>query len=315
LLTSVLIGGASAAAAPSDVSLPAVGYLANEPTPDSLPVLRAALRERAWVEGHSIAIWPRYAQGKPELYAPQAEEFARLNVAVIVAVGVPAIEAARRATKTIPIVMVSPDDPAAAGLLGDPAAGSNLTGLTTFVPELSARRLELLRQVVPGVGRVAVMWNPASGSAAVELKATQAAAQAQRIEIVPFEVKGDSDVRDVFVKIKEQRVQALIVLADALMLARREAIATAASRNRLPSVFAVRDFVDAGGLISYGATWPDVFRQAAGFVDRILRGARPADLPLARASRFELIVNLRTARAIPVPIPLPLLRRADRVIE
>jgi putative ABC transport system substrate-binding protein len=159
------------------------------------------------------------------------------------------------------------------------------------------------------------MWNPASGSAAVELKATQAAAQAQRIEIVPFEVKGDSDVRDVFVKIKEQRVQALIVLADALMLARREAIATAASRNRLPSVFAVRDFVDAGGLISYGATWPDVFRQAAGFVDRILRGARPADLPLARASRFELIVNLRTARAIPVPIPLPLLRRADRVIE
>jgi putative ABC transport system substrate-binding protein len=311
LLIGALTGGALAAVTP----LPAIGYLANEPTPDSLPVLRAALRERAWVEGHSIALWPRYAQGKPELYATQADELARLDVAVIVAVGVPAIEAARRATKTIPIVMVSPDDPAAAGLVGDPAAGSNLTGLTTFVPELSARRLELLRQVVPGVARVAVVWNPASGSAAVDLKATRAAAQAQSIEIVPFEVKGDSDVREVFVKIKEQRVQALVVLADALTLARREAIAKAASRNGLPSVFALRDFVDAGGLISYGATWTDVFRQAAGFVDQILRGARPADLPLARASRFELIVNLRTARSIPVPIPLPLLRRADRVIQ
>jgi putative ABC transport system substrate-binding protein len=311
LLIGALTGAALAAAPP----LPAIGYLANEPTPDSLPVLRAALRERAWVEGHSIALWPRYAQGKPELYAMQADELARLDVAVIVAVGVPAIEAARRATKTIPIVMVSPDDPAAAGLVGNPAAGSNLTGLTTFVPELSARRLELLRQVVPGVARVAVVWNPASGSAAVDLKATQAAAQAQSIEIVPFEVKGDSDVREVFVKIKEHRVQALVVLADALTLARREAIAKAASRNGLPSVFALRDFVDAGGLISYGATWTDVFRQAAGFVDQILRGARPADLPLARASRFELIVNLRTARLIPVPIPLPLLRRADRVIQ
>jgi putative tryptophan/tyrosine transport system substrate-binding protein len=311
LLIGALTGGALAAVTP----LPAIGYLSNEPTPDSLPVLRAALRERAWVEGRSIELWPRYAQGKPELYATQADELARLDVAVIVAVGVPAIEAARRATKTIPIVMVSPDDPAAAGLVGDPAAGSNLTGLTTFVPELSARRLELLRQVVPDVARVAVVWNPASGSAAVDLKATQAAAQAQSIEIVPFEVKGDSDVREVFVKIKEQRVQALVVLADALTLARREAIAKAASRNGLPSVFALRDFVDAGGLISYGATWTDVFRQAAGFVDQILRGARPADLPLARASRFELIVNLRTARSISVPIPLPLLRRADRVIQ
>ena len=317
-VAALLIGalfGRAPAAAPPDARLPAIGYLANEPTPDSLPVLRAALRERAWVEGQTVEIWPRYAQGKPELYAAQADELARLDAAVIVAVGVPAIEAARRATKTIPIVMVSPDDPAAAGLIGDPAAGSNLTGFTTFVPELSARRLELLRQVLPTLARVAVVWNPASGSAAVDLKATQAAAQVQNIEIVPFEVKGDSDVRDVFVKIKEKRVQALIVLADALTLARREAIATAASRNSLPSVFALRDFVDAGGLISYGATWTDLFRQAAGYVDRILRGARPADLPVARASRFELIVNLRTARAIPVPIPLPLLRRADRVIQ
>jgi putative ABC transport system substrate-binding protein len=315
LLIGALIGGVPAAAAPPDARLPVIGYLANEPTPDSLPVLRAGLRDHTWMEGQSVEIQPRYAQGKPELYAPQADELARLNVAVIVAVGVPAIEAARRATKTIPIVMVSTDDPAAAGLTGDPPASSNLTGLTTFVPELSARRIELLRQIMPGVTRVAALWNPASGSAAVDLKATQAAAQAQNVEIVPFEVKAESDVREMFVKIKEQRVQALIVLADAVTLARRETIATNASRNGLPSVSALRDFVDAGGLISYGATWTDVFREAAGLVDRILRGARPSDLPMARASRFELIVNLRTARAIPVPIPLPLLRRADRVIQ
>jgi putative tryptophan/tyrosine transport system substrate-binding protein len=315
LLIGVLIGGAPAAAAPPDARMLTVGYLANEPTLDSLPVLRAGLRERGWIEGRSLEIQPRYGQGKPELYAPQADELARLNIAVIVAVGVPAIEAARRATKTIPIVMISPDDPAAAGLTGDPATSSNLTGLTTFVPELSARRLELLRQIMPGVTRVATLWNPASASAAVDLKATQAAAQAQNVALVPFELKGDSDVREIFVKIKEQRAQAVIVLADALTLARRETIATAASRNGLPSVFALRDFVDAGGLISYGATWTDVFGQAAGLVDRILRGARPADLPVARASRFELIVNLRAARAIPVPIPLPLLRRADRVIQ
>lgn len=315
LLMSALLAGASAASARPEARIPAIGYLANEPTPDSLPVLRAGLRERSWIEGQSVEFWPRYAEGKPELYAPQADELARLNVAVIVAVGVPAIEAARRATRTIPIVMISPDDPAAAGLTGDPAASSNLTGLTTFVPELSARRLELLRQVAPGATRVAVLWNPASGSAALDLKATQAAAPGLNVEIVPFEVKGDSDVRGVFAKMKEERVQGLIVLADALTLARREPIAKAASQNGLPSVFALRDFVDAGGLISYGAVWTDVFRRAAGLVDRILRGARPSDLPMTRASRFELIVNLHTARAIPVPIPLPLLRRADRVIQ
>src|SRR5262249_3862573 len=201
------------------------------------------------------------------------------------------------------------------GLTGDAAASSNLTGLTTFVPELSARRIELLRQIMPGVTRVAALWNPASGSAAVDLKTTRAAAQAQNVEILSFEVKGDSDVREIFVKIKEQRVQALIVLADALMLARRETIATAASRNGLPSVSALRDFVDAGGLISYGATWTDVFRQAAGLVDRILRGARPSNLPMARTSRLELIGTRPTPRAIPLPIPLPLLRLGVRVIQ
>ena len=315
LLVSVLaVGLPGAPAAQPETRAPSIGYLADEPTPDSIPVLRAGLRERARIEGQSVKIWERYAQGKPELYAQHADDLVRLNVAVIVAVGVPAIDAARRATKTIPIVMVSLDDPAAAGLTGG-SAGANLTGLTTFVAALSVRRLELLRQVVPGIVRATALWNPASASAALDLRATQAAARAHNVQLTSVEVLGDADLREVFARVQAQQPQGLIVLADALTLARREPIATFTSRIRLPTVFALRDFVDAGGLLSYGATWADVFRQAAGLVDRILRGARPIDLPVTRASRFELVINLRTARALALPIPLPLLHQADRVIQ
>src|SRR2546428_651285 len=275
LLVSVLtVGATGAPAAPSDI--PSIGYLADEPTSGWMPVLCAGLRERAWVEGGSVKIWCRYAQGKPELYAQHADDLVRLNVTVIVAVGVPAIEAARRATKTIPIVMVSLDDPVAAGLTGTPAGpGANLTGLTTLVAELSARRLELLRQVVPGVVRATALWNPTSASAAVDLSATQAAARARNVELTSVEVRGDSDFREVVAKIEAQRPQGLIVLADELTLARREPIAAFASRIRLPTVFPLRDFVDAGGLLSYGAVWTHVFRQAAGLVARGPSGLQP----------------------------------------
>lgn len=291
-----------------------IGYLANEPTPDSIPALREGLRERAWVEGQSVKIWYRYAQGKPDLYPRHAEDLVRLNVAVIVAVGAPAIEAARQATKTVPIVMVSLDDPVAAGLTGD-RAGTNLTGLTTFAAGLSARRLELLRQVVPRVGRAAALWNPASASAAVDLRATQDAARARGLELTAVELRAEGDLREAFARVQAQRPQGLIVLSDALTLTHRHRIATFASRARLPAVFPLRDFVDAGGLLSYGAAWTDVFRRAAVLVDRILRGARPSDLPVTRASRFELVINLRTARALSLTIPSALLQRADRVIE
>jgi putative ABC transport system substrate-binding protein len=314
LLVVALVASVPAAAAPTRI--PSIGYLADEPTPDSIPVLRAALRERAWVEGQSLTIQSRYAQGKLELQARQANELVALDVAVIVAVGASAIEAARRATKTIPIVMISLDDPVAAGLTGGPAGpGGNLTGLTTFVPELSARRLELLRQAVPGIERVTVLGNFASPSVAADLRATQAAARAQQVELSTAEIRKDGDVPEAFAKIKEQHPQGLIVLADSLALRHRESITTHARRMRLPAVFALRDFVDAGGLLSYGAAWTDLFRQAAALVDQILRGARPSDLPIARASRLELVINLRTARAFTFPMPLSLLRRADRVIQ
>jgi putative ABC transport system substrate-binding protein len=289
-----------------------VGYLANEPTTDSAPVLRESLRERDWVEGQSLKIWYRYVQGKPELYGPHADDLVRLNVAAIVAVGPHAIAAARQATKTIPIVMVALDDAPA----GDPAnPETNLTGVTTFVPELAAQRVDLLRQVVPGLTRATVLWSSTSTSAAVDLRATQAAASAHGVELIAVENTSDSDIRDALAQVGKGRPQGLIVLADAISLAHRNRLANFAARAKLPAVFPSRDFADAGGLIAYGARWSDVFRQAGALVDQILRGAKPAELGLRRATRLELVINLRAARALPVAVPSSLLRRADRVIE
>lgn len=316
LVALVLIVAPAAPAAQPDTRIPWIGYLANEPTPDSIPVLRAKLRELAWVEGQSIKIWYRYAQGKLDLYAQHADDLVRLNVAAIVAVGGPAIEAARHATKTVPIVMIALDDPVAAGLTGDSAgAATNLTGLTTFAIEMSARRVDLLRQIVPGLARVAVLWNPASAGTAADLRATHDAARARGVEVVSAEIRAEGDFREAFTRVQAQRPQGVIVLSDALVLAHRQRIATLASRTRLPTIFPLRDFVDAGGLLSYGAAWTDVFGRAAGLVDRILKGARPSDLPVTRAARSELVVNLRTARALALTMPSSLLRRADRVIE
>ena len=317
-----LLAGALIVAAPRsptaqpDTRIPWVGFLANEPTPDSVPVLREGLRERDWVEGQSVKIWYRYVQGKPELYQQHADDLVRLNVAVIVAVGPQAIAAARQATKTVPIVMVSIDDPAAPGLAREPAnPETNLTGLTTLAPELNARRLDFLRQVVPKLTRAVVLWSSTSASGAADLRATQAAAKARGVELTPIEITGEADIREALSRVDQSRPQALIVLPDAITLANRQRLAKFASRGKLPAVFPSRDFADAGGLLAYGANWTDVFRQTAELVDRILRGAKPAELGIRRASRFELVVNLRAARGIPVNVPSSLLQRADRVIE
>jgi putative ABC transport system substrate-binding protein len=192
---------------------------------------------------------------------------------------------------------------------------TNLTGVTTFVPELAAQRLDLLRQVVPGLTRAAVLWSSTSASAAVDLRATQVAASARGVELAAVENTSDSDVRDALAQIGKLRPQGLIVLADAVSLAHRSRLATFAARAKLPAIFPSRDFADAGGLIAYGARWSDVFRQAGALVDQILRGAKPAELGMRRAARLELVINLRAARAMPVAIPSSLLRRADRVIE
>ena len=316
LLAAATIGAsARTTAAQPDPRIPWIGYLANEPSTDSAPVLREALRERDWVEGQSIKIWYRYAQGRPDLYPLHADDLVRLNVAAIVAVGPQAIEAARQATKTIPIVMISFEQPVAGESTGETKnPPSNLTGVTTFAPELAARRLDLLREVVPGLARAAVLWRSTGASATADLRATQAAASARAVALTSVEM-GSDDIRPALTEIGKLRAQGLIVLADAVALAQRQRLATFASRSKLPAVFPSRDYADAGGLLAYGANWPEVFRQAATLVDQILRGARPADLGIRRAERLELVVNLRAARALPVVVPSSLLQRADRVIE
>jgi ABC-type uncharacterized transport system substrate-binding protein len=316
LAIALVIGAPRSPASQPDTRIPWIGYLANEPTPDSATVLRDSLRERDWVDGRSIKVWHRYVQGKPELYQQHAEDLVRLNVAVIVAVGAQAIAAARQATKTVPIVMVTFDDPVAAGLTREPAnPETNLTGLTTFAPELSAPRLDLLRQVVPTLTRAVVLWSSVGASGAADLRAAQAAAKARGVELTPIEITAESEVREALDQIGKSHPQGLIVLADSITLAHRQRLATFTSRGKLPAVFPSRDFADAGGLLAYGANWTDVFRQAAELVDRLLRGAKPSELGIRRASRFELVVNLRAARAIGVKVPSSLLQRADRVIE
>jgi putative ABC transport system substrate-binding protein len=314
LAVAAVVGATRAPAAPPDARIPWIGYLANEPTPDSAPIFRDALRERDWVEGQSVKIWYRYAQGKPDFYPQHADDLVRLNVNAIVAVGPEAIDAARRATKTIPIVMISLDDPAEL-VRESRGPATNLTGITTFAPEAPAHRIELLRQVVPRLARAALLWSADSASATADLRATEAAATARGVELSKVEITAETDVREALAKIEKLHTQGLIVLADAVTLAHRQRLATFASRAKLPAVFPSRDFADAGGLLAYGANWTDVFRQAAGLVDQILRGAKPADLGIRRAARFELVVNLRAARAMPVTVPSSLLQRADRVIE
>jgi len=312
LLTAA--GVTAVPAAPPEARIPWIGYLANEATPDSAPVLRDTLRERAWVEGESVKIWYRYAQGKPDFYPQHADDLVRLNVNAIVAVGPEAIDAARKATKKIPIVMVSLDDPTE--LVRESAGpATNLTGITTFAPDAPARRVDLLRQVVPRLARAALLWSSDSAGATAELRATEAAAVARGVELAKVEVTNETDVREALSQIEKLHAQGLIVLADAVTLAHRQRLATFASRNKLPAVFPSRDYADAGGLLAYGANWTDVFRQAGALVDQILRGARPADLGIRRAARFELVVNLRAARAMPITVPVSLLQHADRVIE
>lgn len=314
LLVGAVVAAPRVPAAQPDTRIPWIGYLANEPTPDSAPVLRDTLRERDWIEGQSVKIWYRYAQGKPDFYSQHADDLVRLNVNAIVAVGPEAIDAARRATKTIPIVVVSLDDPVKlAHESGGPA--TNLTGITTFAPDAPARRVDLLRQVVPRLARAAVLWSSDSAGAPADLRATEAAASAHGVELTKVQVTAETDVREALRQIDKLHPQGLIVLADAVTLAHRQRLATFASRAKLPAVFPSRDFADAGGLLAYGANWTDVFRQTAALVDQILRGAKPADLGIRRAARFELVINLRAARAMPVTVPSALLQRADRVIE
>jgi len=277
--------------------------------------LRTGLRDLGYVEGKNLTIDFRWAEGKHERLPELAAELVRLKVDVIVAQGTPGASAAKQATATIPIVVPIVADPVSTGLVASLARpGGNVTGLTWFSHEVSAKRLELLRDALPRTKRVAVLINPGNASNAPILQAMELAAGPLKLEVPQFGARGPSELEGVFAAMAAKRVDAVAIIDDAMLIGNARAIATLAVKNRLPLI-AFTEVVEAGGLMGYGASFPGMFQQAATYVDKILKGAKPGDLPVERATKFELIVNLKTAKALGLTIPPAFLQRADQVIE
>jgi ABC-type uncharacterized transport system substrate-binding protein len=297
-----------------------IGYLVGgDPTSESTraEAIRLALRELGYIEGQTIATEYRYAEGKLDRFSELAAELVRLKVDIIVAAGGGGyVQAVKNATKTIPIVMVGVgSDPVEAGFVESLARpGGNVTGLTLLSRELGGKRLELLKEVVPKVARVAVLYEPVPASA-LELKEVQAAARALGLTIQPWEVRAAGGFEKVFGALSKERPDGLYVPGGPLMRDNRKRIAGFALKSRLPSVYSNRDAVDAGGLMYYGANLADSYRRVAYYVDKILKGAKPADLPVEQPKKFELVINLKTAKQIGVTIPPEVLARASRLIK
>ena len=285
-------------------------------SPSVVPALFDALAELGWIEGKNVVFERRYAENRLERLPELAAELVRLNVEVIVANGTLGPLAAKRATSTIPIVMTAAGDPLGSGLVASLARpGGNVTGISLMAPDLGGKRLELLKELLPRLARVAVLWNAANPYAAIVFKETQAAGRTLGIEVQSLEVRGPDDFDSAFEAARKQRSDALITVEDPLTFTYQKRIADFAVADQLPSLHGLRGDVVAGGLMSYGADIADLFRRAAGYVDKILKGAKPADLPVEQPTRFELVINLKTARALGLAIPPTLLARADEVIE
>ena len=318
-----LLGGAVAAwplaaHAQQAEKLRAIGYLnpGSGPPAPGITALFDALAELGWIEGKNVVFERRYAENRLERLPELAAELVRLNVDVIVAIGTLGPLAAMRATSTIPIVMTAAGDPLGSGLVATLARpGGNVTGMSLMAPDLGGKRLELLKELLSGLARVAVLWNAANPYPAIVFKETQAAGRTLGIEVQSLEVRGPDDFDSAFEAARKQRPDALITVEDPLTFTYQKRIADFAVADQLPSLHGLRGDVVAGGLMSYGANIADLFRRAAGYVDKILKGAKPADLPVEQPTRFELVINLKTARALGLTIPPTLLARADEVIE
>lgn len=278
---------------------------------------RQGLRELGYIEGRNILIEYRWADGRFERLPGLAAELVRLAVNVIVASNTPAALAARDATSTIPIILVTVGDPVGSGLVASLARpGGNVTGLSlTPTLAISGKQLELLKETFPTVGHVAVLANPANLPTADLLTATELAAQSLRLRIRVVQVREPRKFDDAFAVMKNERIPALLVIPDPLVNDNRDRIVAFAAANRLPAIYPYRTFVDAGGLMSYGVDLSDLSRRAATYVDRILKGARPADLPIEQPTKFELVINLKTAKALGLTIPPSVLLRADQILE
>ena len=321
-LCSMLLAPCSAVQAQQPKKVPRIGYLSSrDPASDSArsEAVRLGLRQLGYIEGHNIAVEYRYAEGKRERVAELAAELVRLKVdLIVVAGGTPSVQTTMNATKTIPIVMSGGGtDPVEIGLVESLARpGGNVTGVTNLTVELGGKRLELLKEAVPKLDRVAVFYEPANPSSVLEMKdVLPDAARALKLTIQPWEVRAADGFERVFVALNKQRPDGLYVLGGALMNTNQKRIVAFALKNRLPSAYGRGEYVDAGGLMYYGADLADSYRRVAYYVDRILKGAKPSDLPVEQPTKFELVINLKTAKQIGLTIPPNVLARADRVIR
>ncbi len=297
--------------------VPLLGYLSPVvPQNDSdfrLDAFLKGMRELGYVEGTNYRLERRWGEGKLERMPALAAELVRMKVDLIVAAGSPAVNAAKGATKTIPIVMPTSSDPVGDGIVASLSRpGGNITGLSLMAPELGAKRLQMLRELLPKKSRaVGVMWNPAMTGMAARFKETKQAAPAVGMDIRSLEVRNPREMEAMFDTVARERPAGLVLLADPVTVSMRARIVEFARENKLPAIYETRDFVDAGGLISYGPDVRDSYRRAARYVDKILKGAKPADLPIEQPARIELVVNLRTARALGITIPQDILVSAE----
>ena len=282
----------------------------------ALPAFVEGLRRLGWVEGKNVVFIARSGENRLDRLSPLAMELVQLNVDVIVTVGTLAPLAAKQATTTIPIVMASAGDPVGSGLVDSLARpGGNLTGLSLMNPDTGGKRLELLKELRPGISRVAILWNATNPNAALVMKETTTAGGTLGLELQPFEVTGPNDIEGTLENAKRYQPDALIVVEDPLTVSSQKQIIDFAGTNGIPAIYGLREFVQAGGLMAYGASLSDLRQRAASYVDKILKGAKPADLPIQQPTKFELIINLKAARALGVEVPATLVSRADEVIE
>ncbi|OGL05435.1 MAG: hypothetical protein A3I03_15520 [Candidatus Rokubacteria bacterium RIFCSPLOWO2_02_FULL_68_19] len=319
LSLSLLAAPVTAGAQPPR-KVPRIGYLVlapllEKPSPERAAFLEA-LSELGYVEGKTVSIEYRSAGWNAELLPDLAEELVRLNVdAIVTGGGGATAEAARQATKTIPIVVAASADPVGLGLVASLARpGGNITGTSLMAPELGSKRLELLKETVPKISRVAVLWHP-RGAGRLEWQQTEAAARRLGVTLQSYEVRNADDVARALEAMTQKRPDAVIMFFDPLTSGYRVIISDFALKNRLPTIFGSREFAAAGGLMSYGPNIPELFRRAAVYVDKILKGAKPRDLPIEQPTKFELIVNLKTAKALGLTIPPSVLIRADQVVQ
>jgi putative tryptophan/tyrosine transport system substrate-binding protein len=318
LVVAVQLGVEVIAEAQQPNKIARIGYLGGgsaELDKDWLDAFVQGLRELGYSEGKNIFIERRFAGGRYDQLPELAAELIRLKTDVILAASTPVALGAKKATSTIPVVMVVAD-PVGTGLVSSLAKpGGNLTGLSDFHGDLITKRLELIKEVVPSAARIAVLLNPANLTCTLQMKDLSAVAPALRVTLFAVEAKEPDDIALGFATTKKQKAAALIVCGDRLFATHRSRIFDLTTKNRLPAIYSTIDYTNAGGLMSYGANFPDLYRRAATYVDKILKGTKPADLPIEQPKKFELVINLKTAKQIGLTIPPNLLARADKVIR